>query len=245
VLFWLIYTEPLQRQSAKRPLNEGEQMTATALNQIKPATWQLTLGSEGIAAAQFARCGLDVSVQSGRDKPWYDLVVAKAGNLLKVSVKGSDDGQWALVQSYMKRAAGSTHGKKDFHEAIDQWLDHLGSRAICCLIQFHGVALHQLPRIYLASPHEIAETLRVTVNRLGCSILHESYEWASATEGTLLERLPSNWAFSEQRIQELLTREVARAISQKPLLNGNSPVAVWPAVPGMQRNNRTGVAVRA
>ena len=44
-------------------------MTAIALNQIKPATWQLTLGAEGIAAAQFARCGLDVSVQSGRDKP--------------------------------------------------------------------------------------------------------------------------------------------------------------------------------
>src|ERR1035438_1549235 len=86
-------------------------MTATALNQIKPATWQLTLGSEGIAAAQFSRCGLDVSVQSGRDKPWYDLVVAKAGNLLKVSVKGSDDGQWALVQSYMKRAAGRTAAK--------------------------------------------------------------------------------------------------------------------------------------
>jgi hypothetical protein len=57
------------------------------------------VAAEAIAAAQFARCGFDVSVQYGANQPEYDLIVARGDALLKVSVKGSQDGGWGLTQS--------------------------------------------------------------------------------------------------------------------------------------------------
>ena len=54
-------------------------MSLFAATQTKTTSWPINVGAEGIAAAQFARCGFDVLVQSGHDKPWYDLVITKAG----------------------------------------------------------------------------------------------------------------------------------------------------------------------
>lgn len=183
-------------------------MTALASVHSMPSTWQVTVGAEGIAAAQFARYGFDVSVQSGRDKPWYDLVVAKQGYLLKVSVKGSDDGSWALTQSFLKRASDVNANKAICRGAIDQWVERHGLRSLCCLVQFKGVSIDELPRVYVASPREVAQKLRETTDRLGISTLYERYEWISPVEGIQnIETLPSNWGFSERRIQELLAHE--------------------------------------
>ena len=204
-------------------------MSVLAQVPSKPLPWRVTVGAEGIAAAQFARCGFDVSVQSGRDKPCYDLVVAKSGNLLKVSVKGSDDGSWALTEPYLKRVT-DLHGRRaNLLGAIDQWRDHLGSRAICCLVQFQDVPIDELPRIYLASPHELVQKLKETVERLGISTLYEKYEWAAAGDGSaMIEELPSAWAFSESRIEGLLSRK-ASAPAPKPTLltRVKSPVGDW------------------
>ena len=54
--------------------------------------WHVAVAAEATAASLFARCGLDVSVQYGADQPEYDLVVVRDDRLLKVSVKGSQDG---------------------------------------------------------------------------------------------------------------------------------------------------------
>ena len=94
-------------------------MTLLAVAQSKPSSWPITVGAEGIAAAQFARCGFDVLVQAGRDKPWYDLVVTKGGNLLRVSVKASEDGRWGLTQSFLRRSAEQSISKADCHAAIE------------------------------------------------------------------------------------------------------------------------------
>jgi hypothetical protein len=40
------------------------------------------IAAEAIAAAQFARCGYDVSVQYGANQPEYDLIVADGDSLL-------------------------------------------------------------------------------------------------------------------------------------------------------------------
>ena len=219
-------------------------MTTSALVN-KPFTWQIALGAEGIAAAQFARCGFDVSVQSGRDKPWYELAVSKAGNLLKVSVKGSDDGRWDLTQSYLKRAADMSGKKSNCQGAIDLWLDHLGSRAMCCLVQFQGVPLNELPRLYLASPQEVAQSMRETADRLGDSVLLEKYEWAAGDGFARVEVLPSSWRFSEQRIQELLVGRLAgpklQPLTPPYLSNG----AIWPASSEKAHTNSLGAAARA
>jgi hypothetical protein len=62
-------------------------MPKAELFETKPSSWHI--------AAQFARCGYDVSVQYGADQPEYDLIVAKEDHLMKVSVKGSQD--WELL----------------------------------------------------------------------------------------------------------------------------------------------------
>ncbi|UWZ85978.1 PDDEXK-like family protein [Occallatibacter riparius] len=170
----------------------------------KPASWPMSVGAEGIAAAQFARCGFDVLVQAGRDKPWYDLVVTKAGNLLKVSVKASDNGEWALTNGFVRRVAETNGMRIDCLSAIDMWRAGYGSRTVVCLVQFEGAAIHELPRVYLASPEEIAANMREVVARTGRCTLLEMYEWTAANGQRVVEMLPEKWHFSQDRVQEML-----------------------------------------
>ena len=50
--------------------------------------------------------------------------------MLKISVKGSQDGGWGLTQSYKKGC--------DYHEAIRKWLGSHHKKTIFCLVQFKG-----------------------------------------------------------------------------------------------------------
>jgi hypothetical protein len=196
----------------------------------KPSPWQISLGAVGMASSQFARCGFDVSVLSGPNKPWYDLLVARGENLLKVVVKGSEDGAWGLIESYLKRASDMSGKKADYQGAIDLWLDHHGTRTAICLVQFEGVSVQQLPRIYLASPDELAPFLRESVDRLASPILHEKYVWGSVADGAAaVETLPSAWLFAESRVQELLQDRLAKAQPARVLPRKYRTAAIWPA----------------
>ena len=117
----------------------------------KMNSWHVGVAAEAIAAAQFARYTYDVSVQYGANQPEYDLIAVSGDKTLKISVKGSQDGSWGLTQSFKK---GST-----YHEAIQEWLSRHHKKTIFCLVQFKNVDDSQLPRMYLASPEEIAEVL--------------------------------------------------------------------------------------
>ncbi len=199
----------------------------TAHSQSKLPSSQITAAAEGIAAAQFARYGFDVSVQHGADKPKYDIVIAKAGNLLKIAVKGSEDGCWNIAQPFLRRATELTGVKADYHRAIDMWLDHDGAQTFCCLVQFKDVAIDQLPRIYLASPREIAERLCRAAFGRGDTILYEECEWVYPGEGTgTIDKLPMGWRLSHERIQELLaSREATPALKPRlPRLNSSSVI---------------------
>jgi len=157
------------------------------------------IAAEAIAAAQFARCGFDVSVQYGANQPEYDLIVAKGDNLLKVSVKGSQDGGWGLTQSYLKEKTA------DYHGAIDRWLERHGQRTIFCLVQFDSVPLDAMPRLYLATPADIARRLRETANGRGDSVLYEQHSWGRRAHAAgTTEEIPQSWVFSVERIEELM-----------------------------------------
>jgi hypothetical protein len=201
-------------------------MTQSTDTPLKPPSWPITVGAEAIAAAQFARCGFDVLVQAGSDKPWYDLVVTKSGNLLRVAVRASDNGRWCLTESYLRHAADMTGRRNDRKGSIDLWLDHHGSRTVCCLVQFEGIAIQQLPRIYLASPFEIAQRMHETASRVGQATLFEQYEWSSSRDGiSNIERLPSNWLFSHERIHELLVRNDAKGVISAS--HAGPPTSIW------------------
>lgn len=185
----------LPGHDAKRPARKGNLLTET--QRVALPSWHIGVAAEAIAAAQFARCGFDVSVQYGANQPEYDLIVAKGDRLLKVSVKGSQDGSWGLTQSYLKTA--------DYHGAIQQWLRRHGSRTVFCFVQFRGVALNDLPRLYLASSVEVAQRLRETARGRGDTILYEDHTWGPrAVAAGTIERLPESWRFSIKRIEELL-----------------------------------------
>ncbi len=194
----------------------------------KTPSWPITVGAAGIAAAQFARCGFDVLAQTGADKPWYDLVVTKGGNLLKLAVKASEDGRWRLTQSYLGRAADLSGKKAATEGAIDLWLDIHGSRTLYCLVQFEGVSLHQMPRIYLATPSEIAQKLHRTAERLGDSVLYEQYEWTQPDSGfTSTEALPSSWLLSHERIHELLSAQTTTPIATQAPRKSLAVAEAW------------------
>ena len=168
------------------------------ITQIKISPWHIAVAAEAYAAGLFARCGLDVSVQYGADQPEYDLVVVKGDYMLKVSVKGSQDGSWGLTQSYLKQA--------NYHGAIEMWLQRHKARTIFCFVQFKNVPLDQMPRMYLATLLEEAERLRATASGRGDTILYEEHQWSGRAHGAgTIERIPTHWRFTQARIEQLLT----------------------------------------
>ena len=158
--------------------------------------WQVATSAEAFAAAQFARYGWNVSVQYGANQPEYDLVAVKGDRFLKISVKGSQDGSWGLTQSYLANA--------DYHSAADAWMKKHTPKTTVCLVQFKGVALDALPRMYLATPSEIAEWLKKEAKGRGDTILYEKKVWTNRAKayGTI-DQIPKSWKFTEERLNLL------------------------------------------
>lgn len=164
---------------------------------MKVSGWHIGVAAEAIAAAQFARCGLDVSVQYGANQPEYDLIVTRGEKLLKVSVKGSQDGSWGLTQSFLKNAA--------YHDAVDEWLARHNPKTVFCFVQFRNVAFTELPRIYLAWPADVAERLNATASGRGDTILYEKHTWgAKAHAAGTAEQIPDSWCFTPARVEAVL-----------------------------------------
>ena len=99
------------------------------------------VAAEAFAAGLFAQACCDVSVQYGANQPEYDLLVSRNDRVLKISVKGSQDGGWGLVQSHKKG--------RGYHEAIEFWGSRQSAHVVYCFVQFKDVALGQCPRVYL------------------------------------------------------------------------------------------------
>ena len=162
-------------------------------------SWHVGVAAEAIAAAQFARYTYDVSVQYGANQPEYDLIAVSGDKMLKISVKGSQDGSWGLTQSFKK---GHT-----YYEAVQEWLSRHHKKTIFCLVQFKNVDDSQLPRMYLASPEEIAEVLCMEAAGRGDTILYEHHEWGPTAKayGTV-DKLPESWRFTKERAEEMFEK---------------------------------------
>ena len=160
------------------------------------SSYHIGVSAEAFAAAQFARCGFDVSVQYGANQPEYDLMVHHNDKILKISVKGSQDGGWGLTQGYKKGC--------DYHEATAKWLAAHHKKTIFCLVQFQNVRPDEMPRIYLASPREIADMLNASAGGRGETVLRENHTWGPHAVGKgTTDRIPNEWTISVQRLQDL------------------------------------------
>ena len=163
------------------------------------SSWQVATAAESFAAGQFARCGWDVSVQYGANQPEYDLVAVDGDRILKVSVKGSRDGRWGLTQTYLSRA--------DYRSAADAWLKKHSTKTVFCLVQFKGIPVTELPRLYLATPNEIAQWLKAAAGGRGDTILYEKHLWTARAKafGTT-DAIPDSWRFTDARLEEVAAR---------------------------------------
>ena len=159
-------------------------------------SWHVGVAAEAIAAAQFARCGYYVSVQYGANQPEYDLICEADGLMLKISVKGSQDGSWGLAQGLKKNHT--------YHEAVNLWLDKHHEKTIFCLVQFNNVKVNEIPRIYLATPEEIAVKMKEAAKGRGDTILYENHKWTKRAVGAgTTEKIPEEWAFSPERVKNM------------------------------------------
>lgn len=171
-------------------MRKADQMKKTV------SSWHIGIAAEAFVAAQFARYGIDVSVQYGANQPEYDLIATKGDKMLKISVKGSQDGGWGLTQGYKKDC--------DYHEAIDRWLQSHGKKTIFCLVQFKDVRDTDMPRMYLATPEEIARELHNARAGNGETVLREYHRWgdkaiAAGTEDVI----PDEWKFTRVRAEHM------------------------------------------
>jgi hypothetical protein len=161
------------------------------------SSWHVGVAAEAVAAAQFARCGFDVLVQYGANQPEYDLVVVQGDKTLKVSVKGSQDGGSGLTQSYLENA--------DYHTAINTWLERHKGRTVFCFVQFQGTPLDQLPRLYLATPREVADQLRRAANGRRETVLWEHHVYGPRSKAAgAVDEIPHRWRFTKERAEHML-----------------------------------------
>jgi Holliday junction resolvase-like predicted endonuclease len=163
---------------------------------LKVSSFHIGIAAEALAAGLFARHGYNVSVQYGANQPEYDLLVERADELMKVSVKGSQDGSWGLTQSFKK--------DKSYHEAAEIWQQRHGKRTVICLVQFKGINVTEMPRVYLALPNEIAEFMKKSRNGHGETILHENHTYKSGIGAGTTDKLPLEWRFSAVKIETIL-----------------------------------------
>ena len=161
-------------------------------------SWQVATAAEAFSAAQFSRCGWDISVQYGANQPEYDLVAVDGERMLKISVKGSKDGAWGLTQSYLSNA--------DYHGAVDAWLSKHSNRTVFCLVQFKDVPVDVLPRMYLATPSEIATWLKAAAKGRGDTILYEKHIWTERAQAAgTTDQIPQFWKFTPERLNDLVS----------------------------------------
>lgn len=164
----------------------------------KMTSWHVGVSAEAFVAAQFARFGYYVFVQYGANQPGYDLMVEVKDKSLRVSVKGSQDGSWGLTQGYKKGC--------DYHQAIQAWQEANDKKKIIfCLVQFQGINDNEMPRMYLATPAEIAQKMNASAGGRGDTILYEKHTRGPRAAGSgTIDSIPTEWAFTEQRIQDML-----------------------------------------
>src|SRR5258708_37076456 len=157
--------------------------------------YQVDVAAESFAACVLAHAGSDVSIQYGANQPGHDLVATRGRRALKVSVKGSQDGGWGLIQSYKSGAS--------YAQAADHWCADQDEDVVFCLVQFEGVLVGGAPRIYFAWPMEIADHLKRSRAGHGHTILYEDYTMKKGVGAGFNNKLPSSWAASAQKIEEL------------------------------------------
>jgi len=162
-------------------------------------SYQVGVSAEAFAAAVFAQAECDVSVQYGANQPGYDLIVAKGNKLLKISVKGSQDGSWIAAGSMKKKGIS-------YFQALKNWHKKHKHNIIFCFVQFKSIPYGKIPRIYIASLDEVVEHLSTTRGGKINLILHEYHKYVRGIGAGHVDVIPESWKLSEKRIEKIFNK---------------------------------------
>lgn len=161
-------------------------------------SYHVGVAAEAFAAGFFAQAGCDVLVQYGANQPEYDLVVTRGKVARHISVKGSQDTGWGLIQNYKSVERG-------YHAAADAWAaSHVIPDLIYCFVQFASVKLGDCPRVYLATIDEVLQRHKESRNGLGSTILYEDHCYARGEAKGCVDRIPDSWRFTHERLNAFL-----------------------------------------
>lgn len=156
---------------------------------------QVSVAAESFAAGAFAHAGYSVFVQYGANQPGFDLMVTNMSQSLMVSVKGSTNSGWILT---------AKEADKSYADALDAWTLR-NSRMVFCLVQFDGVAVGRLPRMYLVPGAELGAFLRThSFGDIALTLL-EHYEPKSGPNKGKCVRIPQSWDISQARVDAMFT----------------------------------------
>jgi hypothetical protein len=166
---------------------------------MKPIrSYHVGVAAEAFAAGLFAQAGCDVLVQYGANQPEYDLVVTRGTIARHISVKGSQDTGWGLIQNYKST-------ERSYHQAADAWAaDHVIADLVYCFVQFADVQLGECPRVYLATIPEVVTRHKESRNGLGSTILYENRCYAKGEAKGAVDRIPESWRFTHERLDNFL-----------------------------------------
>lgn len=174
-------------------------MTRNTVDQkvsIKFESYHVGIAAEAFAAGLLAHAGYEVLVQYGANQPLYDLVALKGQKTLKVSVKGTQEIGWALSGTFKNPSTS-------YAQAAEKWLQKHGIDLVLIFVQFHGVELGQMPRVYVARAHEVAAHLKSAHRGRGDTTLFENKLWMMGTAKGHTDKLPEDWRFTRERIDNV------------------------------------------
>ena len=165
------------------------------LNKVVMSKYHVSVAAEAFAAAVLARFGFEVSVQYGANQPGYDLVAVKGRRMLKINVKGSENGDWPLLAGYRK--------DRTWTQAVDAWRSAQASDLVLFFVSFHDADWQDMPAMYLARPREVARHLKEGRRGNVATCLHVERHFKKGVAKGCTDRIPASWAFSKSRLRQI------------------------------------------
>ncbi len=119
-------------------------------------------------------------------------------------LRAAETGGASLSTSDVLKDASS---KADYQSPINKWEQEQTQLGIVfCFVQYEGVGPDQRPRMYLATPKEVADQLRSQANGRGYGALLEHHVWTAQSQAGagVVDKIPERWRFSAERVEQMI-----------------------------------------
>lgn len=157
--------------------------------------YQVNVAAEAFVAMALSQAGYDVAMQYGTTQPGWDLIATKGKRLLKIQVKGSQDGGWGIFQGYIHNA--------DYHGALKAWHAAQLADIVYFFVQFKNVPSGEHPRCYIARPEKILAHMKTTRAGHGYTSLREDYSYKKGIGAGHKDVIPAEWRLTQTRIDKV------------------------------------------